>query len=144
MGKSAPTKDLKLGVAAAPVVGPDQTKLAFCVANVPVSVPAAVTGLPLTVKILGNAKPTDVTVPVPDTVVHVVVPEPLVDSTCPLVPLVPGSWKVVVPAAAGTWTVTAPVLDPLRITAPPVPPFKPKLGVAVPFQVDAPLFSIKP
>jgi len=61
---SAATSARNVGVAAAPVVGPAQTKLAVWVANVPVRVPEPVTGEPETVRMLeGSARATEVTVP---------------------------------------------------------------------------------
>ena len=64
MGKSAVTSERKVGVAALPLVGPLQILLAAWVANDPVNVPLVVIGLPETEKIPGNAKATEVTVPV--------------------------------------------------------------------------------
>lgn len=64
VGISDATKDLKVGAAAAPVVGPANTVFAVWVANVPVNVPEVVTGELLTVINDGRLKPTDVTVPV--------------------------------------------------------------------------------
>src|SRR5215467_5777887 len=65
---SAATSDRKVGVAAAPVVGPEKIRFADSVASVPVKVPVDVTGEPLTVKMPGSDKPTLVTaVPVPMT-----------------------------------------------------------------------------
>jgi hypothetical protein len=62
LGRSAGTIALKVGVAATPVVGPAQTKLAVCVAKEPVSVPEDVTGDPETVRIdEGSARATLVT-----------------------------------------------------------------------------------
>src|SRR6185312_5482778 len=64
-GMSAETSARNPGAAAIPDVGPAKTVLALCVASVPVIVPEAVTGLPETVKMLGSARPTLVTVPDP-------------------------------------------------------------------------------
>lgn len=61
---SAATSALKVGVAADPVVGPAQTKLAVCVAKERAKVPEPVTGLPDTERMLeGALSPTLVTVP---------------------------------------------------------------------------------
>jgi hypothetical protein len=68
LGRSAPTKDLNVGCAAAPVVGPAKTLFAVCVARVSVNVPEEVTGLPDMLNIgdvLASEKETDVTVPEP-------------------------------------------------------------------------------
>jgi hypothetical protein len=65
--------------------------LAFSFTKEAVSVPFDVTGLPLTEKIPGMAKPTEVTVPVPLNVCHVRWPEPSVERTWLLLPLVAGS-----------------------------------------------------
>lgn len=53
--KSAPTSDLKVGVAAAPLVGPAHRVLALCVTKESAKVPADVTGEPDTLKILEGA-----------------------------------------------------------------------------------------
>jgi hypothetical protein len=58
---SAVVKDLKVGAAAEPLLGPAKIELTACVVNVPVSVPLEVTGEPDTVMIEGNAKATEVT-----------------------------------------------------------------------------------
>jgi hypothetical protein len=64
-------------MAGEPVAGPANTVFAFCTTNEPVKVPLVVTGEPLTLKILGNASATLVTVPV--TVDAIVIePAPLV------------------------------------------------------------------
>ena len=44
LGKSAPTNALKVGVAAEPVVGPDNTVFAVCVSNAGAKVPLDVIG----------------------------------------------------------------------------------------------------
>ena len=65
---SLPASDnvLNVGVNGPPVAGPANTVLLFCVLNVPVKVPVVVTGEPVTVNTdAGNARATDVTVPVP-------------------------------------------------------------------------------
>jgi hypothetical protein len=67
---SADTKDLNVGVAATPEDGPANTKLAFCVLNVPVNVPLVVTGEPDTVNIDGKDNATEVTVPSPAADAH--------------------------------------------------------------------------
>jgi hypothetical protein len=74
---SAATNALKVGMAGEPVVGPAKTKFAVCVLRVPVKVPLVVTGLPLTVKMEGNARATEVTVPVPPPVAAIVKLDPL-------------------------------------------------------------------
>jgi hypothetical protein len=132
-------------VAAEPVVGPAHTKLAVCVAKVPVNVPVPVTGLPETVRMDdGRARPTLETVPAP-AVVHDVLPEPSVIRTWLSEPLVVGRLKVTdVPAAALTPKVTLPDVDPLNVMAPPVPPLRPRLGVAVADHRDAPRLRICP
>jgi len=61
VGMSAVVKALKVGVAAAPLLGPAKTEFTACVVNVPVNVPLLVTGEPDTVIIEGNAKATEVT-----------------------------------------------------------------------------------
>jgi hypothetical protein len=60
---SAVVKDLKVGVAAAPLLGPAKRELTAWVVNVPVNVPLLVTGELVTAMIEGNDNPTDVTVP---------------------------------------------------------------------------------
>jgi hypothetical protein len=62
-GKSVKPMALNVGVAAPPDVGPAQKRLASWVASVAASVPALVTGDPLTVKMAGKLNPTLVTVP---------------------------------------------------------------------------------
>ena len=62
---SVASKPLKVGAAAAPDTGPANIKLGDCVARAAVNVPEPITGLFDTVKILGIAKPTDVTEPPP-------------------------------------------------------------------------------
>src|SRR5947209_4013075 len=102
-GISAPTKARKAGVAEPPDDGPANTILADWDTSAPVSVPVVVTGLPVTLKIPGNASATLVTVPPEVLLTHVVTPAPSVCSTKPEVPLLGGSWKMVpAPAAAGT------------------------------------------
>lgn len=64
-GMSATTRVLNVGVAAGPLEGPANTALAGSVVKVPVRVPLLVTGLPVTVKMDGNDRPTLVTVPPP-------------------------------------------------------------------------------
>ena len=144
-GRSAPTSDRNVGVAAAPVVGPAQTRLADWVASVPVRVPVLVTGLPDTARILlGNANATLVTVPAP-TLDHDVLPDPSVIRPKPRLPFVGGRLNMVpVPAAARTPSVADPEVDPFRMIAPPVPPFNPRLGVAVAAHEDAPRLRIVP
>ena len=145
LGRSAPTKDRNVGVAAAPVVGPAHTRLADCVASVPVRVPVLMTGLPDTVNMPGRASPTLVTVPVPEMLVHVVLPDPSVLRTWLFVPLVIGRLNIVaVPAAALAPIVTEPDVAPFRIIAPPVPPFAPKVGCEVCAQTEAPRLSTVP
>ena len=65
-GKSAPTSARKVGAFALPLDGPAKIVLADCVLSDPVSVPDVEIGLPLTENMEGNAKLTDVTVPVVD------------------------------------------------------------------------------
>ena len=62
-GISAATRARKVGAAAEPLAGPANTAFAPCVFNVAVNVPDDVTGLFVTVKILGIDKPTLVTAP---------------------------------------------------------------------------------
>ena len=62
---SAVVKDLKVGAAAAPLLGPAKIELTAWVVSVPVNVPLVVTGEFVTAIIDGNDNPTDVTVPVP-------------------------------------------------------------------------------
>jgi hypothetical protein len=69
-GISAAVSPRNVGAAGDPVAGPANTVLAVSVTNVIASVPAAVTGLPPTLKIAGAVSPTLVTVPVPDAAVH--------------------------------------------------------------------------
>ena len=64
-GMSAATSARNVGAAAAPVVGPAQTRFAACVASVTASVPVVVTGEPPTEKIAGMDNATEVTVPPP-------------------------------------------------------------------------------
>jgi hypothetical protein len=75
---SSITSDRNEGVDAAPDEGPANTVPAVCVANVVVSVPAVVTGFPLTLKILGMDKSTLVTVPPPPVLAMVMLPAPFV------------------------------------------------------------------
>ena len=49
----------------------------------------------------GTVRPTDVTVPVPPTVIHDVDPAPFVDKTCPLIPTDVGKDKMYVPVNGG-------------------------------------------
>ena len=63
-GKSAPTSERKVGVAALPVVGPAKTKLALSVDRLIASVPLPVIGEPLTENPVGTVRATLVTVPV--------------------------------------------------------------------------------
>jgi hypothetical protein len=62
-GISAAVKTRKVGVAAEPDTGPEKNVLAVSVFNVKVKVPELVTGLFVTVKMLGADKPTLVTTP---------------------------------------------------------------------------------
>jgi hypothetical protein len=64
-GRSAGAMARKVGAAALPEEGPAKNVLAVCVARTAVSVPAVVTGDPLTVKIAGSDNPTLVTDPLP-------------------------------------------------------------------------------
>ena len=66
---SAATSARNVGVAAAPVVGPENTVFAVWVARVSPSVPVVVTGEPLTLSIDGAVRATLLTVPVPGTAV---------------------------------------------------------------------------
>src|SRR5487761_1517864 len=84
--KSAAVTALKAG-AALPLAGPMKNVFALWFASVPVSVPALVTGDPLTVKIaLGSDSPTLVTVPEPEPQDCHCIAEPLVPKPCPFVP----------------------------------------------------------
>jgi hypothetical protein len=67
----AATNDRNAGTEAAPLEGPAKKELATWVLKVPVSVPVPVTGLLVTVKILGNCNPTLDTDPVPVTQVAI-------------------------------------------------------------------------
>ena len=124
-GMSAATSERKVGAVAAPVDGPANTKLADCVVRVPVRVPDAVTGLPDTLKMLGRANPTLVTVPpllggvaqVPSALKKLAVPPPE-DGASPL------SAEVKVSNIAVVWVpvksngaAVAPVLLPLMVFA---------------------------
>ena len=60
---SAVANALKVGAAAAPLLGPAKSVFTDCVVSVPVKVPLVVTGEPDTDIIDGSAKPTEVTVP---------------------------------------------------------------------------------
>ena len=61
---SAATNALNVGVAAAPVVGPENTVLAVCVSKVTASVPEVVMGEPATSNTaVGTVRATEVTVP---------------------------------------------------------------------------------
>ena len=86
LGRSAPTMERNVGATAPPLVGPAQTKLAACVASDPVSVPAVVTGEPLTVNIPGSDRATLVTEPPDGQAVHVPV-VPLEIKQRPLAPI---------------------------------------------------------
>src|SRR5262245_58529895 len=67
-GRSAATSDLKVGVAAPPLVGPAKTVFALSVVKVTAKVPLVVTGEPATLKMLGMVSPTLLTVPPPEAV----------------------------------------------------------------------------
>lgn len=60
---SAVVNALKVGAAAAPLLGPAKMAFTVWVVNVPVNVPLLVTGEFVTAIIDGSASPTDVTVP---------------------------------------------------------------------------------
>lgn len=62
-GKSAVTSERKVGAAFAPVVGPANTKFLAWFARVVVNVPEVVIGEPVTEKMDGMLRPTEVTVP---------------------------------------------------------------------------------
>lgn len=62
---SSATAVLKVGAAAAPLVGPANKVFAACVARTAVNVPLEVTGDPETVRKAGMDNATEVTVPVP-------------------------------------------------------------------------------
>lgn len=64
VGTSAATNARNVGVPE-PDVGPAKTLFCAWLASVPVRVPLVVTGLPLTLKMDGSAKPTEVTEPLP-------------------------------------------------------------------------------
>src|SRR5438445_5349583 len=144
-GRSAPTRARNAGVAEPPDDGPAKTMLADWDTSAPVSVPVAVTGLPVTLKIPGNASATLVTVPPEVLLTHVVTPAPSVCSTNPEVPLLGGSWKMVeVPAAAGTRTVEEPEVRPANVSEPPAEPLRPRVGVRLAAHEDAPRVSREP
>ena len=86
LGRSAPTRDRNVGCAAAPVVGPAQTRLAAWVAKAAVSVPETVTGLPETVMIEGSESPTEVTEPEPVLPQEGLAAAPPDTRICPFVP----------------------------------------------------------
>lgn len=60
-GMSAVVRARKVGVSAAPLLGPANKVFMFCVVSTPVSVPLLVTGEPDTDMIDGNASATEVT-----------------------------------------------------------------------------------
>jgi len=62
---SAVAKARKVGVAAAPLLGPAKRVFTDCVVSVPVNTPLVVTGEPDTDMIVGKSNPTEVTVPDP-------------------------------------------------------------------------------
>jgi len=84
-GKSARTRARKVGVPDEPF-GDANVRFWLCDASDPVNVPDVVTGDPDIVNMFGRAKPTDVTVPVPETVAHDGTPEALSERNC--VPLI--------------------------------------------------------
>ena len=85
-GRSRALMTRKVGVVAPPLVGPAKKVFADWLANDPVSVPVVVTGDPVTVKTLpGRARPTEVTVPVPEATIQEGTPEAFSDRT--VVPL---------------------------------------------------------
>lgn len=135
LGRSAPTNERNVGVAATPVVGPAQIRLADWVFRVPVNVPVLVTGLFVTVKIPGRERPTLETVP-PPAAAHDVLPDPSVIRTLFRAPLPTGRLKTVVPAAALTPITALPDVAPFSVREPPVPPLTPKTGVCVSTQVE--------
>ena len=74
-GRSPMTSVRKLGAPLEPS-GAARNVLALSEASTAVSVPEVVTGEPETVNMFGSAKPTCVTVPVPDAAIHDATPEP--------------------------------------------------------------------
>src|SRR5437016_4759917 len=84
LGRSATTRDRKVGIAFAPDVGPAKTVFAGWVTNDPVNVPEVVTGEPLIENTeTGRASPTLVTEPSP-TEAQLIAPPAVELSTCPL------------------------------------------------------------
>jgi hypothetical protein len=80
-GISPITRARKAGVVAPPEVGPAHTVFALSFAEVTASVPEVVTGDPDTLNSTGVVMPTDVTVPVPEAVIHEGTPEEFSEST---------------------------------------------------------------
>jgi hypothetical protein len=83
-GRSPMSKERNVGVPLVPS-GDAKTEFPLCDASTPVSVPELTTGDPETVKMPGNDRATDVTVPVPDETIHDGTPDAFSDRT--VVPL---------------------------------------------------------
>ena len=110
--------------------------------SVPASVivPVVVMGPPDVVSpVVPPETSTEVTVPVPATVVHVMAaPTPPCEvRTCPAEPAVVGRLKFQVPAAAWGWMVTVPEVVPERPKVPVAVPANPSTGAALAVMVFA-------